>query len=135
MEKPNVYFYARDSKGNQAIVNKQVERMTQYTNRVIGEANIKVYVDMCPLSEDCIALNKLIKDLKEEDVDWVITPNSNRYYRINYEDGREKLSSILNNIHKEGANLAFSDELIQLNNEVAIENYIDMISTPKRRRG
>ena len=132
MEKPNVYFYARDSKGNQVIVNKQVERMTQYTNRVIGEANIKVYVDMCPLSEDCIALNKLIKDLKQEDVDWVITPNSNRYYRINYEDGKEKLLSILKDIHKEGATLAFSDELIQLRDEIAIENYIEMISTPRK---
>lgn len=128
MKKLNIFFYDRDSRGNQANINKHCDILTKYTKKVFGEANITVYIDKCGLSQECRALEKLIEDLKEQDVDWVITPNSNRFYRINYKDGKDKLLNILNKINKKGTNIAFAEELIQLSNQSDIENYVMTLS-------
>jgi len=125
--KLNIYLYARDSKGNQDNINKQLKRMMAYIKKEFGEADIKIYIDKSSLLEDCVALERLINDLKSEDVDWVITTNSNRFYRIRYQDGEKKLSEILNSIKKEGANIALSDELTKLENEDEIEDYIETL--------
>ena len=126
-KKLNIYLYARDSKGNQDNINKQLNRMMDYIKKEFGEADIKIYIDKGSLIEDCVALERLINDLKNEDVDWVITPTSNRFYRIKYKDGEKKLSEILNNIKKEGVNIAFSDELTTIENEDEIEDYIETL--------
>lgn len=123
-EKLNIFLYERDSIGNQASIFAQDDKLKEYVKNTFGEANIKVYIDQCSLNSECESLKKLVKDLEVEDVDWVATTYSNRFYRLNYKDGRKKLLEILNNINKNGTNIAFSEESIHLKNEQDIFKYV-----------
>lgn len=120
----NVFLYERDSKGNQESISNQDNKLKGYVNELFEDANIKIYVDQCSLNDECKALKQLIKDLQNEKVDWVITTNSNRFYRMNYEDGKQRLLNILTDINKNGTNIAFIDNSIQLKNEEQIFKYI-----------
>lgn len=124
----NVFLYERDSKGNQESISNQDNELKEYVNELFEDANIKVYVDQCSLNDGCNALKQLIKDLQNEKVDWVITTNSNRFYRINYNDGMQRLLNILTDINKNGTNIAFTDDSIQLKDEEQILKYISSLN-------
>ena len=119
----NVFLYARDSRGAQSVIFDQLDKLKEYVKNIFGEVNIKIYIDKCGINDECRALQKMVDDIQVEDVDWVVTTYSNRFYRVNYKDGRKKLLKLLNDINKNGTNIAFSEETVQLKNEQDILMY------------
>lgn len=124
----NIFLYERDSMGNDKFLQNQEKILREYIDKEFGKSNIKIYIDKCGLSEERCGLQNLLRDLKNEKVDWVISTHSNRFYRVNYEFGKERLQNILKEIKESGTNIAFASELVKIEKENEIEQYINQIN-------
>lgn len=123
----NVFLYERDSLGNEKFIKEQDKILRDYVNKEFGECNIKVYIDKCGLSKERNGLKDLLKDLESEKVDWVISTHSNRFYRKNYEQGKEKLKGILKEIKENGSSIAFACEVVKIEQDSQINQYINKL--------
>lgn len=124
----NIFLYERDSMGNDKFLQNQEKILREYIDKEFGKSNIKIYRDKCGLSEERCGLQNLLRDLKNEKVDWVISTHSNRFYRVNYKFGKKRLLNILKEIKESGTNIAFASELVKIEKENEIEQYVNQIN-------
>lgn len=104
-EKQKIYIYIRDSKGNANLLKKQENELREFIDKEFNGANVSVYQDTGSVLSKREGLNKLLNDVKENDVDWVIVSHIDRLYKITYENGLEKLNEIVEQILENGTGI------------------------------
>lgn len=96
----NIFLYIRDSVGNVESLKKQENELKEFVDREFKDANISIYRDVGSVLYKREGLNNLLNDVKEKNVDWVIVSHIDRFYKITYENGEEKLNEIIEEILK-----------------------------------
>lgn len=96
----NIFLYIRDSVGNVESLKKQENELKEFIDREFKDANISIYQDVGSVLYKREGLNNLLNDVKEKNVDWVIVSHIDRFYKITYENGEEKLNEIIEEILK-----------------------------------
>lgn len=100
-----VFLYIRDSIGNNDNLKKQEKELREFVNREFEAATISVYKDIGSVLEEREGLNNLLNDIKKKGANWVIVSHIDRFYKITYEKGMEKLNLIVDEILNNGAGI------------------------------
>lgn len=96
----NIFLYIRDSVGNVEFLKKQENELKEFVDREFKNATVSIYQDIGSVLSEREGLNRLLNDVKEKNVDWVIVSHIDRFYKISYENGEEKLNEIIEQILK-----------------------------------
>ncbi len=100
-----IFLYIRDSIGNKENLEKQEKELREFVNKEFKTADISVYKDIGSVLKEREGLDDLLRDIKEKGANWVIVSHIDRFYKVTYEDGMEKLNLIVDEILKNGAGI------------------------------
>lgn len=82
--KEKLFLFIRDSLGDKDRLKQQEEELREFANAKFKEPDVIVYED----------INKMLQDIENNSVNWVLVTHINRLFRIYPEKGEEGLKKL-----------------------------------------